>query len=273
MKKNRNNFDWKLERPLAIFDIEATGTSPRVDRIVELAIVKIMPDGTRTRHVYRVNPGMPIPPEATAIHKITDADVVNCPLFGAIAQEIRDLLEGCDLGGYNVGRFDIPMLQEEFLRAKMKFDVDDRRVVDAQRIFHRKEPRDLTAALAFYCGEMHLDAHGAVADTDATVRVFEAQFERYADLPRDVVALDAYCNPREANWVDRTGKLKWDGGEVVLNFGQKKGTRLRALVENDKGFINWILRSDFPRDMKDIVEGATKGQWPSPPAAAPEPQE
>lgn len=269
MTKANSSYRWNLDRPLAVFDIEATGTSPHADRIVELAVVRIQPDNTRSRHTWRVNPGMPIPPGATAIHGISDADVVNCPLFGAIAGDVLKVFDGCDLGGYNVLRFDIPMLEEEFLRARLKLDLDGRRVIDAQRIFHRKEPRDLTAALAFYCGEMHLDAHGAVADTEATVRVFEAEFQRYPDLPRTVEELDAYCNPRDPNWVDRTGKLKWESGEVVLNFGRQKGARLKALIENDPGFIKWMLRCDFPRDLKEIVAKAQQGTWPLPPTALP----
>ena len=260
-------FSWKLDRPLAAFDIEATGISPRADRIVELAIVRIMPDGTRDTHTYRVNPEMPIPAEASAIHGITDEDVADCPVFPTIAQEIFDLLDGADLGGFNILRYDIPMLGEEFLRAGIEFDTEERRIIDAQRIFHKRHPRDLTAAVAFYCNEMLLDAHGAEADTLATIRVLEAQFEKYSDLPRDLDELDAYCNPRDPTWVDRIGRLKWVRGEVTLNFGKKKGTSLRRIIEEDRGFIKWMLRSDFPRDTKTILENAVKGSWPRPPKA------
>jgi DNA polymerase-3 subunit epsilon len=260
-------FKWKLDRPLAVFDIEATGSTPRADRIVELAIVRLAPDGRRETHVMRVNPGMPIPPEVTQIHGITDADVANCPSFCQIAGKVQELLQGCDLAGYNVVRYDIPMLVEEFARCGVRFDLDGRRIVDAQRIFHRREPRDLTAALAFYCNELHLDAHGAEGDALATLRVLEAELERYADLPRDMAALDAYCNPRDASWVDREGRLKWVNGEVVLNFGKKKGTPLRHIIRDDPGFIKWMLRGDFPRDTKEIVENAMAGTWPDPPTA------
>jgi DNA polymerase-3 subunit epsilon len=160
----------------------------------------------------------------------------------------------------------MPMLAEEFVRAGVPFDVENRRVIDAQRIFHRREPRDLTAGLHFYCGEMHLDAHGAEADALATVRVLEGQFERYPDLPREMDALHDYCNPRDPNWVDRLGRLKWSKGRVVLNFGKRKGTPLQDLVEKDPGFIKWMLRSDFPRDTLKIVEDAIEGRWPEPPA-------
>ncbi len=257
---------WKLERPLAIFDIEATGISPRSDRIVELAVARVMPDGARRDVTYRINPGMPIPPEATAIHGIRDADIAKCPSFGELADEIASALDGCDFGGYNLLRFDIPMLVEEFRRAGRTFDVDGRRVIDAQRIFHTREPRDLTAALAFYCGEMHLDAHGAAADVDATIRVFQGQFQRYRDLPRDIVALDALCNPHDPAWADRTGKLKWQNGEIVVNFGRNAGTLLRELVAREPRFIEWLLRNDFPADTREIVQNASQGKWPVPPS-------
>ena len=261
----------KLDRPLAVFDIEATGVNPRSDRIVELAVVRLLPDKSRTTHVFRVNPGIPIPPETTAVHGITDADVAACPPFVSIADEVVRIFEGADLCGYNVARFDIPMLEEELVRCGRKLNTDGRRIVDAQRIFHRREPRDLTAALAFYCGEMHLNAHGAEADVTATIRVLEGQFERYSDLPRDIDELDEYCNPRDPTWADKTGKLRWRGQELVLNFGRKKDTPLRELVKEDPGFIKWILRSDFPRDVQEIVRNALAGNWPRPPAALPPP--
>jgi DNA polymerase-3 subunit epsilon len=255
-----------LQRPLAVFDIESTGAVPRADRIIDLAVIRIHPDGHRDERCFRVNPGIPIPPESTAVHGIRDADVAGLPTFRQCAREIYEWLENCDLAGFNVLRFDIPMLVEEFLRADIKFDVSDRRVIDAQRIFHRREPRDLTAALAFYCGEMHLGAHGAAADTAATVRVLEAQLRRYEDLPRTVAELSEYCDPRDTAWADREGRLKWVDGQIVLNFGKKKGTRLGDLIRDDPGFVKWMLRSDFPRDVKDLLEAALQGRWPTPPA-------
>jgi len=261
----KNSFKWKLDRPLAIIDIEATGINVRADRIIDLAIVKLMPDGERSIHTFRVNPGMHIPDEAAKIHGITDADVANSPSFGTAAPQILQVLDSCDLGGYNLIRFDVPILVEEFLRNNIKFDIEGRRIIDAQRIFHRKEPRDLSAALVFYCGEMHLGAHGAEADALATLHVFEGEFQRYADLPQEIDKLDEFCNPREPGWVDRNGKLKWDNGEVVLNFSRKKGESLRYLIENDPGFLKWILKGDFPRDMQEVVKNAMRGKWPEPP--------
>ena len=262
-------FKLNLLRPLAIFDIEATGTSTQVDRIIDLAIVRLMPNGTRLTSEFRVNPEMPIPAEATRIHGIRDEDVRGSPTFRDCAPAIADALSNCDLGGFNVLRFDIPLLVEEFRRAGIDFDASDRQVVDAQRIFHKREPRDLTAALAFYCQEFHLNAHGAMSDAAATVQVLEAQLMRYTDLPTDVAALDAYCNPRDPDWVDREGRLKWIGSEIAVNFGQKKGTPLKSLLRDDPGFIKWILRSNFPRDVKAIIEDAQRGVWPARPPVAP----
>jgi len=255
----------KLEKPIAFFDIEATGTSPNVDRIVELSIVKLMPDNKRETKTWRIDPQRPIPAEVVKIHGISDEDIAGCPTFPEVSREVFEFIGDADLGGYNVLRYDIPMLAEEFFRAEINFDTDSRRVIDVQRIFHRREPRDLSAALSFYCGEMHLNAHGAEADVLATIRVLEGQFEKYSDLPADMDELDDYCNPRNPLWVDRAGRLKWENNEVVLNFSKKKGTPLRDVIEQDPGFIKWMLRSDFPRDTKQIVEDATQGTWPEPP--------
>ena len=246
----------KLQKPLAVFDIESTGINPRTDRIVELAIIKLMPDGTQTMHCLRINPEMPIPAEVTALHGISDADVKDCPIFKDVASKLFIIFDGCDLAGYNLLRFDIPMLIEEFRRASLNFILEGRRVLDAQRIYHKREPRDLTAALAFYCNETHTGAHGAKDDTIATLRVIEGQLERYSDLPHDMDALDEYCNPRDATWADREGRFKKENGEILVNFGQKKGTSLKWLVRNDPGFLKWIIKSDFPSDTKELVQKA-----------------
>ncbi len=254
--------DLQLDRPLAVFDIESTGANRRLDRVIDLAIVKILPDGTRESHSFRVNPERPIPPESTEIHGIRDDDVKDCPTFKQVAKKVAETLADCDLAGYNVSGFDIPLLAEQFLRAGVPFDVESRRVLDVQRIFHKKVPRDLPAALQYYCGEMHLDAHDAMGDVEATLRVMTAQLRRYDDLPRDMDGLDAYCHPRDPKWADRTGKLKWDGDDIVLNFGKKQGRKLRDVARDEPSFLEWMLKSDFPRDTKDIVQNALKGKYP-----------
>ena len=257
--------DIKLKRPLAVFDIEATGLNSKTDRMVELCIVKLLPDGKREVHTFRINPEMPIPPPATRIHGISDADVAGCPTFEQLAKQVYQILDGCDLGGYNAINYDIPLLTEEFIRARIRFSLDGRHIVDAQRIYHKKEPRDLSAAVAFFCNETFENAHGAESDAMATVKVLEAQLRRYADLPRTTEALDEFCNPRDPDWVDRMGKLKWENNEVVVNFGQKRGIPIRTLVQNDPKYLKWIIKGDFPRDMQEVVRKALEeGVYPAP---------
>jgi DNA polymerase-3 subunit epsilon len=253
-----------LDRPLAFFDLETTGINPYEDRIVEIGVVKLNCDGTREERCRRLNPGVPIPAEATAVHGISNDDVRNEPSFRQIARSLDTFLAGADLSGFNIIRFDVPLLIEEFRRAGITFTGYDRRLIDAQRIFHKQEPRDLTAALKFYCGAEHTDAHGVAADVDATIRVLTAQLERYGDLPKSVDALDQYCQPRDPDAVDREGKLKWTvDGEVAINFGEQKGKTLAALATADPGFLEWILRSRFSGDVKGIVYAALEGRFPS----------
>jgi DNA polymerase III subunit epsilon len=261
--------DLHLERPLVCFDIESTGTSVKRDRVIDLAMVKVHPGGREETREIRVNPGMPIPSEASAIHGLYDADVKDCPPFADVAGEVDRFLADCDLCGYNLLRFDIPLLQEEMNRAGIPWTMDGRRVIDAQRIFHRKEPRDLTAALKFYCGELHLGAHGATADVRATLSVLEGQLRRYGDLPRDLAGLDAYCHPRDPTWADESGRLKWRDGVLVINFGRNEGASLRELARDERGFLQWILDRDFPDDTKALVREALKGKFPDPPTVPP----
>ena len=256
----------KLDRPLAVFDIESTGTNRRTDKIIDLAIVKLWPDGRRETHEFRFDPERPIPAEATAIHGISQSDVQGYPPFRQRAADVLAVLQDCDLAGYNVLGFDIPLLVEEFARAGVVWSVEGRRVFDAQRVFHKKVPRDLTAALAYYCGEMHVDAHGALGDVEATLRVLEGQLVKYPDLTHDLDGLDNICNPRDPAWVDRSGKLKWVDGEVTLNFGKYQGRKLREAVQQEPNLVRWMLRADFPQDTRDIVQSALNGKYPAPPA-------
>lgn len=255
----------QLDRPLAVFDIESTGTDPFQDRIVELCIVRLFPSGDRDVRTLRINPGIPIPEGAAAIHGIRDADVAACPSFADLAPEILRLFDSCDLAGYNVLRFDIPMLTEEFRRARLTFPMEGRRVIDPQRIFHRREPRDLTAAVALYCGRPHENAHGAEADALATLNVIEGQLAHYPDLPRDAAGLDRYCNPRHPSWADRSGRLRWENGDIVINFGSRKGDRLRDLVRTNSSFLKWMLKGNFPSDTQAIVRDALEDRYPPPP--------
>lgn len=257
----------KLDRPLAVFDIESTGLNRKADRIIDLALCKLWPDGREEPHTFLVHPGIPIPPEASAIHGFTDEMVKDCPSFKDVAPQVAEILKDCDLAGYNILGFDIPLLIEELARAGITFNLEGRRILDAQRIYHKKVPRDLAAALAFYCGEMHMDAHDAMGDVQATLRVLAGQFERYPDLPRDLDGLDAFCNPRDPSWVDRTGKFKWVNGEAVINFGKKQGQSLKDTARDDPGLLRWITRGDFPKDAMDIAQKALNGKFPAPPTA------
>ncbi|HOE36238.1 MAG: 3'-5' exonuclease [Kiritimatiellia bacterium] len=256
----------RLDRPLVFFDIEATGLNKRTDRIVAIALVRYEPSGTAQKISYLLNPGVPIPEDATAIHGITDADVEGAPTFADMAEILLDHFAGADLAGYNILGYDIQILTEEFARAGHPFPLEGRRILDAQRIFFRNEPRDLAAALRYYCADDHTDSHDALGDVLATIRVLGGQFQKYAELPADLDGLHEYCDPRDPSWVDRTGRLKWSRGEIVFNFGKVQGQPLREVVAKDPNFLTWLLRSDFPEDTKQIVRNAQAGHYPAPPA-------
>lgn len=260
----------QLERPLAVFDLEATGLNKRVDRIVAIAIAIIPPEGEVEEIEYFINPTIPIPPDAIAVHGITNEDVADCPTFAEMAPIIAQHLENCDLAGYNILGYDIPLLCEEFARAGIPFSLDHRRILDAQRIFFQKEPRDLSAALRYYCdGATHENSHNALADVTATIRVLDGQFKRYDDLPTQMDALHEYCDPRDPSWIDRAGRLKWIDGHATFNFGKFQGKRIKDVIRDDPGFVNWLLRADFPDDTKTLVRAFQDGRGPQPPPPPP----
>ena len=245
-----------LDRPLAVFDVEATGLNPRSDRIVELSVLRLAPDGSREARTWRFNPTIPIPPETTAIHGITDEMASAQPTFAEKAAEIFAFFEGCDLGGFGLSKLDIPLLDEEFARCGLRFSPDARRMFDALRVYHAREPRDLSAAMRFYCGEELVGAHGAEADAAAALRVLEGEFEKYADLPEDPDAFDSAFNPRDPSFVDREGRFKRVDGRVCVNFGKKKGRFLDDVVATDPSFLRWILNGDFAHDTKKVAADA-----------------
>lgn len=244
----------KLVRPLVVFDIESTGVSPRKDRIIELAAIKLMPDGEEIPKCWLMNPGVPIPPETTAIHGISDEIVKDCPTFADKAEEIFEFFRGCDLSGFNADRFDIPCLEEEFARIGMAFAPSARKHVDVQRIYHKKEPRDLSAAVRFYLGRNHDGAHGAEADTRATLEVLKAQMAKYSDLPATVDEMDEYLVPHDPMNADRAGTLRWKDGELTINFGKKKGESLKKLLLNEPNYLKWILKGDFDTEVRMIIK-------------------
>ena len=249
-----------LHAPLACFDLETTGTDPARDKIVEIAIARVEPEGGRRTYARRVNPGRPIPPEATAVHGIGDADVRDAPSFRQIAGEVLEMLSGADLAGFNVRRFDVPLLERELREAGCDLALKGRRVLDAMAIFHRKEPRDLSAAVRFFLGRDHDGAHGSAADAEAALDVLDAQLARYDDLPREVPGLDAWLNPVPPGAVDRTGKFVVRDGQVVFAFGKLRGRALREVARVERDYLLWILKQDFPEDARALVERALRGE-------------
>jgi DNA polymerase-3 subunit epsilon len=248
----------QLERPLAFFDLETTGTRIGKDRIVQIGIVRLMPDGTRQRYQTLVNPGIPIPPEATAVHGITDLDVALAPTLDAVAREIMDELAGCDLSGFNVLRFDLPFLTEELHRVGYAWNTSNLRVIDVQRIFHKMEPRDLSAALRFYCGKEHAGAHDALADVEATADVLLAQLEHYPDkLQGDIGFLGELSGDRQRS-PDPAGKLRFDeNGAVCLSFGKYAGWPLENIGRNDPGYLQWLMtKAELPISTLAVMRSA-----------------
>ena len=253
-----------LERPIAFLDLETTGTDTRADRIVEISIVRVEPDGTVRERTELIDPGMSIPAASTAIHGISDDDVATAPTLLDIGGELLDLLSGCDLAGYNVLNFDLPVLKVEFRRVGLRFDWENAAVVDAFAIFRRQERRDLGAAYRFYVGGEMPYAHAAAGDVLATMEVLGGQLRRYDDLPRDPAAMQGFC--REPDWVDDDGKFRWRDGEVVFGFGKHIGKPLVHVVNADSDYLSWMLGADFAVSTKSLVEDALRGIYPVPPA-------
>jgi len=255
-----------LKRPLAFFDLEATGTNVGADRIVEISVIKLNPDDTEEVKTWRVHPGMPIPLESSLIHGIYDVDIAAQPQFKALAQEVADFMKDSDLAGYNSNKFDIPMLAEEFLRAGVEFDLNNRHFVDVQNIFHQMEQRTLRAAYQFYCKKDIINAHSAEADTRATMEVLLAQIERYADtewedkkgnkskpVVNDVEGLHQFTNLNRP--VDFAGRMAYnEHGDEVFNFGKHKGKKVEDIFAIEPSYYSWMMQGDFPLYTKRKLE-------------------
>lgn len=244
----------KLTRPLAIFDTETTGTNVAVDRIVELAILKIFPDGSTVSKRSYVNPEMPIPPGATKVHGITDEMVANAPTFKQISKSIFQFMSDSDLGGHNSDRFDIPLLSEEFARVEITFPLPDQKSVDTMGIMTVKEPRTLEGALMFYTGEVIVDAHSADADTSATYKVLLGQLERYPDLAEMTIEhIQKLCNPNPK--IDLCGNfVKNEEGKVLISFGKHKDKEALQVFRSDPSYYNWMMKGDFTTNTKAIAK-------------------
>jgi DNA polymerase-3 subunit epsilon len=238
-----------LSRPIAFIDLETTGVSLSSDRIVEIAIIKIMPDNSRQVKRKLINPEIAIPKASSDIHGITDEMIKDAPTFKQAGNEIKQFLENCDLGGYNSNRFDIPMLMEEFLRAGMDVDLTDRKMIDAQHIFYSMEPRTLSAAYKFYCGKELINAHSAEADISATIDVLYSQVERYEKLGNSIDSILSVIG--EEKIVDYARRFSFDDkGIEVFNFGKYKGRSVADVLKNEPQYYDWMMRGDFPLHTK-----------------------
>ncbi|MBS1629425.1 MAG: 3'-5' exonuclease [Bacteroidetes bacterium] len=242
-----------LNRPIVFFDLETTGTNPATDRIIELSLVKILPEGRRDTWTQRLNPGMPIPAESSAVHGIFDADVQDLQGFRQIAKELWAWMKNCDLGGYNVARFDLPLLVEEFLRSDVPVDFANCRVIDAQKIFFKMEQRTLSAAYQFYCGKTMENAHCAEADTLASIEVLEAQIDHYPELGHEVEGLYEFLKEEEP-FVDYAQRLKRkSNGVVVFNFGKYIGKSVEEIFTKEPSYYDWMMKADFSLHTKQKI--------------------
>lgn len=249
-----------LNKPICFFDLETTGINISKDRIVEISILKVHPDGKEERYTKRVNPTIPIPPQVTAVHGISDADVADAPTFKQIAKEVHALIKNADLGGFNSNRFDIPLLAEEMLRAEVDFDMKNRLAVDVQTIYHKMEQRTLSAAYKFYCDKNLDDAHSAEADTLATYEVLKAQLERYDTLENDTRFLAEFSSRRR--FADFAGFIVYnDKDEECFSFGKHKGKRVLDVLNDEPGYFGWLLNADFPLYTKKVLTGIKLQQF------------
>jgi len=243
-----------LTRPLAFLDLETTGTNTAKDRIVEIAVLKLMPDGNIHEKESLVNPMIPIPSGATAVHRISDELVKNAPTFEMIAKTFFIFLDDCDLAGFNSIRFDLPILVEEFYRAGVVFDVSNRKLIDVQRIYHSMEPRNLSAALKFYCSKELEGAHSAMLDVKATYEVLRAQLDRYAqELKNDMNWLHDFS--KDGDYVDLGRRMYYQEGVEVFNFGKHKGKAVVEVFKIEPSYYDWIIKGEFPMDFKEKVRG------------------
>lgn len=242
-----------LNKPICFFDLETTGTNPGKDRIVEIAVLKLDINNQKKEMVWRVNPECPIPDEASSVHGITDEMVKDQPIFKHFSKEIFNFIEGCDLGGYNIDKFDLPLLVEEFIRSGIDVSSFVKvKTVDVQTIFFKKEPRDLSSALKFYCNKDHGNAHTALDDTLATYEVLLSQLDKYDDLEPSVDFLSTLTR-RNKN-IDFAGRIiEDDNGDAIFNFGKHKGKKVKEVLTKEKGYYSWMMNSDFPEYTKKVI--------------------
>jgi DNA polymerase-3 subunit epsilon len=242
----------KLKKPLVFFDLETTGIQIATDRIVEISILKVFPNGNKESKTWRVNPEIEIPKEASDIHGITNEDVVTEPIFKELANEISAMIEGCDLAGFNSNRFDIPLLAEEMLRAEVNFGMQDRKAIDVQVIFHKKEQRTLSAGYEFYCNKNLENAHSAEADTLATFEILEAQIAKYDDVENNIDFLSEYSSHHKR--ADFAGFILFDENDnEIFSFGKNKGKKVADILRANPGYFSWMQNADFPLYTKMVL--------------------
>jgi len=261
----------KLDKPIIFYDLETTGLATDIHRIVEISLIKIHPDGQEEKWVQRINPEMPIQEDATKANGIKNEDVKDCPTFKQLAPAFFEFFKDCHLAGFNIIAFDNRILQKEFERAGLQFSTDGRAIVDPMYIYHRKVPykegikRNLAAAYKFYCDKDLENAHTAKADALATIEVLKGQLEMYGDLPHDVYKLADFCQCKTCDFVDKEGKFIWENGVVVFNFGRHRDKSLMKVIEEDPGYLQWMLGKDFGDEVKELITNAMSGKLPEEP--------
>jgi len=251
----------RLKRPIVFFDLETTGTRINTDKIVDMSFLKIHPNGKEEILSTLINPQIPIPPESTKVHGITDKDVKDKPTFKQYGEKVKKFLNDCDIGGFGVKRFDLPLLEAEFSRNNIKFTSHDRKILDSMIIYHELEPRDLEAAYKRYCNKELEHVHKSIIDTKASFEVFKSQIEK-EDIPQDIDSLHKFCNKDEENWIDSQGKFIWKDNKAIINFGPHKGMSLEEMCNKEHGFLEWMLTKDFSFQVIQIVQDALNNKFP-----------
>jgi DNA polymerase-3 subunit epsilon len=255
----------KVDKPLVVFDLETTGTWVKKDKIVEIGMIKLMPDGTQEKYLKRVNPGIPIPVIVTRIIGITDEDVKDAPSFKDIIEEVLAFIKDTDFGGFNIKRFDLPLLERECYEAGFTFSWKDRQIYDAQTVYHIHEKRDLTAAYKFYCDKPLDNAHSAMGDAEATAEIFKAQIAKYGDVEKGMVSLRDFDYEKNEAFYDKERKFRWWNGELYPSFGKHDNKTVKQILQQDRGYLKWMFESDFSNEVKSLIQNLFDGKFPEPP--------
>ncbi|MBF0522333.1 MAG: 3'-5' exoribonuclease [Candidatus Omnitrophica bacterium] len=254
----------KIDKTIVVLDLETTGTWIEKDKIIEIAMIKLFVDGRTENYEKKINPQMPIPPAVTELTGITNEDVKTAPIFKEVAKEILDFIADADLAGFNVERFDLPVLERELIQAGQSFNWKIRKIYDAQKVYHVKEKRDLTAAYKFYCDKDLENAHSALADTQAVLEILKAQVHKYGQGSDSIKELDQFDYKTNAEFYDEDRKIRWWNGKLYMMFGKyARQYSLQDVAKKDPGYLEWILSADFSEEVKILMEDALKGKFPT----------